>query len=98
MIVNTGLVCEVLIGICAPVHCEREKGPASHQSTLNIGFETQSVEQRGRKRPTKYAKNSMLEFVNAEKLGQMLTHVCCISLTDQVFPLCSVNVFTKRGA
>ena len=36
-----------------------------------------------------------MEFVDAEKLRQVLTHVCCISLTDQVLPLCSVNVFTE---
>ena len=35
-----------------------------------------------------------MEFVDAEKLRQVLTHVCCISFTDQVLPLCSVNVFT----
>ena len=37
----------------------------------------------------------MSEFINAGKHRQRLTYVCCISLTDQVSPLCSVNVFTE---
>ena len=39
----------------------------------------------------------MTELINAGELRERYTHVCCISLTDQVFPLCSVNVFTETG-
>ena len=46
-------------------------------------------------RRTKYAKDSRTGFVNGEGPNRWLTYVCCMSLTDQVFPLCSVNVFTE---
>jgi len=37
-------------------------------------------------------------LLNAGEFGGGSTYVCCISLTDQVFPRCSVNVFTETEA